>query len=117
MTFKQFKEQVDIFATVLNNLGVKKDDRVALYAPNSIEWEIAFYGLEKAGATLVPMNPQFKENEVKYEANDSGAETIVVFAPLYSLVASIKDETNIKTIIIIESEEDDKNRGLMKFFY
>jgi len=109
ITYKKFKEQVDIFATVLKDLGVKKGDRVALYAPNSIEWEISFYGLEKAGATLVPMNPQFKEIEVKYEADDSGAETIVVFAPLYSLVASIKDETNIKTIIIIESEEDNEN--------
>ncbi|MBY8987036.1 MAG: AMP-binding protein, partial [Candidatus Lokiarchaeota archaeon] len=67
LTFKQFKEQVDIFATALKNLGVKKGDMVAIYAPNSIQWEIAFYGLEKAGATLVPMNPLFKEAEVKYE--------------------------------------------------
>ncbi|MCK4383249.1 MAG: AMP-binding protein, partial [Candidatus Lokiarchaeota archaeon] len=93
MTFKQFKEQADIFATALKNLGVKKGDRVALYIPNSIQWEIAFYGLEKAGAIMVPMNPLFKETEVKYEAIDSGAETIVVFQPLYPIVAGIKDKT------------------------
>ena len=109
ITFKQFKEQVDVFATALKNLGVKKGDRVALYAPNSIQWEITFYGLEKAGATLVPMNPLFKETEVKYEANDSGAETIVVFQPLYPIVAAIKDKTNLKTIVIIESEENKEN--------
>lgn len=34
MTFKQLKEQVDIFATALKDLGVKKADRVALYGPN-----------------------------------------------------------------------------------
>ena len=111
MTFKQFKEQVDIFATALKNLGVKKGDRVALYIPNSIQWEIVFYGLEKAGAIMVPMNPLFKETEVKYEANDSGAETIVVFQPLYPIVAAVKDKTNLKTIIIIESEE---NKGNLK---
>jgi len=109
MTFKQFKEQADVFATALKNLGVKKGDRVALYIPNSIQWEIAFYGLEKAGAIMVPMNPLFKESEVKYEANDSGAETIVVFRPLYPIVAAIKDKTNLKTIIIIESEENKSN--------
>ncbi len=109
MTFKQFKEHVDIFATALKNLGVKKGDRVALYAHNSIEWEIAFYGLEKAGAILVPMNPQFKETEVKYEANDSGAETIIILRSLYPVVATVRDETNLKTIIIIESEEDKEN--------
>ena len=109
VTFKQFKDQVDIFATALKNLGVKKGDRIALFAHNSIEWEISFYGLEKVGGILVPMNPQFKETEVKYEANDSGAEIIVVFASLYPLVASVKDKTNLKTIIVIESEEDNKN--------
>ncbi|MFX0047253.1 MAG: class I adenylate-forming enzyme family protein [Candidatus Hermodarchaeota archaeon] len=106
ITFKTFKEQVDVFATALKDLGVKKGDRVALYAPNSIQWEISFYGLEKAGAILVPMNPLFKEAEVKYEINDSGAETIVVFEPLYSIVAKIKDKTKLKTIIIIETEEN-----------
>ncbi|MHA1240844.1 MAG: AMP-binding protein, partial [Promethearchaeota archaeon] len=49
--------------------------------------------------------------EVKYEANDSGAETIVVFQPLYPIVAAIKDKTSLKTIIIIESEE---NKGNLK---
>ncbi len=104
ITFKQFQEQVDIFATVLKNLGVKKGDRVALYGPNSIEWEISFYGLEKVGAILVPMNPLFKETEVEYEINDSGAETIIVSQPEYPYVASVKDRINIKNIIIIESE-------------
>ncbi|MFX0059901.1 MAG: AMP-binding protein [Candidatus Heimdallarchaeota archaeon] len=105
MTFKQFKDQVDIFATALKNLGVKKGDRVALYGPNSIQWEISFYGLEKAGAILVPMNPLFKETEVEYEANDSGAELIIVFQPLYPIVAAIKKKTNLKIIIIIELAE------------
>ena len=112
ITFKQFKEQVDIFATALKNLGVKKGDRIALYAHNSIEWEIAFYGLEKAGATLVPMNPLFKQTEVEYEANDSGAKFIIVIEPLYPIVAAIKDKTILKTIIIIESEENNENLKL-----
>ncbi|MCK4780998.1 MAG: acyl--CoA ligase, partial [Candidatus Lokiarchaeota archaeon] len=105
MTYKQFRDQVDIFATALKNLGVKKGDRVALYGPNSIQWEISFLGLERAGAILVPMNPLFKETEVEYEANDSGAETIIVSQPEYPNVAAVKDKTNIKNIIVIESGE------------
>ena len=105
MTFRQFQEQVDIFATALKDLGVKKGDRVALYGWNSIQWEISFYGLEKAGAILVPMNPLFKETEVEYEASDSGAETIIVSQPQYPNVATVKDKTNLKNIIVVESEE------------
>jgi long-chain acyl-CoA synthetase len=106
MTFKQFQEQVNIFATGLKNLGVKKGDRVALFGPNSIQWEISFFGLEKCGAILVPMNPLFKEGEVEYEANDSGVETIIVSQPEYPYVAAVKDRTKIKNIIVIESEEN-----------
>ncbi len=111
MTFKLFKEQVDIFATALKDLGVKKGDRVALYGQNSIKWEIIFFGLEKAGAVLVPMNPQFKETEVEYEANDSGAETIIVYQPLYPYVAAIKDNTNLKNIIVMELEGKEEGPG------
>ena len=108
LTFKEFKEQVDIFATVLMNLGVRKGDRVALFSPNSIEWETAFYGLEKAGAILVPMNPQFKETEAEYELNDSGAETIIVLQDLYPVIARVRTQTKLKHVIIIESEKDTK---------
>ena len=106
MSFKLFKELVDKFATALKDLGVKKGDRVALYGPNSIQWEISFFGLEKAGAILVPMNPLFKESEVEYEANDAGAETIIVSQPEYPIVAAIKKNTKLKNIIIIEEKEE-----------
>jgi long-chain acyl-CoA synthetase len=106
MSFKLFKEQVDKFATALKDLGVKKGDRVALYGPNSIQWEISFFGLEKAGAILVPMNPLFKESEVEYEANDAGVETIIVSQPEYPNVAVIKKNTKLKNILIIEEKEE-----------
>ena len=112
MTFKQLNDQVDVFSNALKNLGVKKGDRVALFSPNSIQWEISFFGLEKAGAILVPMNPQFKENEVKYELNDSGAETIIVSQNEYSKVKTIKDNTKLKNIVIIESTEKNQIKSL-----
>jgi acyl-CoA synthetase (AMP-forming)/AMP-acid ligase II len=116
MTFRQFKEKVDIFSTVLKEIGVKKGDRVALYSPNSIQWEISFFGLEKAGAILVPMNPQFKENEVEYELNDSGAETIIVSQSEYPNVAAVEDRTNLKNIIVIEATDKSYPKGTFGWF-
>ena len=102
ITFKEFKEKVDTFATILKNLGIVKGDRVALFGPNSIEWEISFYGLEMAGAILVPMNPQFKETEAKYELNDSGAETVIVSQHLYPIIAAVRAQTKLKHVIIMK---------------
>ncbi|MEM2145375.1 MAG: AMP-binding protein, partial [Candidatus Jordarchaeaceae archaeon] len=109
MTFKQFKEQVDTFATALKELGVKKGDRVAIYSPNLIQWEIAFYGISKAGAIVLPLNALFKETEIEYELKDSGTETIIVFQPMYPTVAAAKDRTKLKNIIVIESGEKPKD--------
>jgi acyl-CoA synthetase (AMP-forming)/AMP-acid ligase II len=108
MNYEEFQGKVDKFATGLINLGLKKGDRIALYAHNSIEWEISFFGLEKAGAILVPMNPQFKETEVEYEANDSGSEIIILDANLYSTVEKVKENTYLREFIIIESQENAK---------
>jgi long-chain acyl-CoA synthetase len=108
MTFRELKVKVDIFATVLKNLGVEKGDRVALFGPNSIEWEISFFGLETVGAILVPMNPQFKETEAEYELNDSGAETIVVTENLYPVIAKVRSKTSLKHVIIIESNKESR---------
>ena len=112
MTFFQFKEKADIFATVLKDLGVIKGDRVAIFAPNSIQWEICFFGMQKAGSVMVPFNPQFKETEVEYEANDSGAETIIVFEPLLPTVVAVKDKTKLKNIIVIESEQGEEKQKI-----
>ncbi len=106
LSYKQFEDRVNSLANSLRDLGIKKNDRVALYSPNSINWEIAFFGLEKAGAILVPMNPQFKESEVEYEANDSEAVAIIVFQPLYPNVEKVRRKTKLKHVIIIENDSN-----------
>ena len=43
--------------------GVRKGDRIAIWAPNIHEWIIAAMGLQSLGAILVPLNPRFKGSE------------------------------------------------------
>ena len=53
-------------------LGIEKGDRVALFLPNSCEFEIAFFGGLKAGAVMTALNPSYKEEETRYQLADSG---------------------------------------------
>ena len=116
LNFQDFKAKVDIFATILYKLNIKKGDRIALFAPNSIEWEICFYGLEKIGGILVPMNPQFKETEVKYEIEDSGAEVIIVSQNLFPIVKKVKEQIKLTNIIIIDDKiEEDLPSGVFSW--
>ncbi|MGQ9720523.1 MAG: class I adenylate-forming enzyme family protein [Candidatus Jordarchaeum sp.] len=107
ITYKEFGESVDRIATALADIGVRKGDRVIIYSPNCIEWEIACYGISKAGGIFVPMNPMFREFEVEYEIKDAEAETIIIHEGMYPIVKGVKDKTGLKNIIVIGQKQPD----------
>jgi long-chain acyl-CoA synthetase len=65
--------------TLLRHLGVQPGDRVAVMLPNIPEFAVVYYGVLRAGAVVVPMNPLLKEREVGYYAEDSDARLIVAW--------------------------------------
>jgi len=60
-------------ASWLLGRGITAGDRVGLMAPNTPEFIELYYGILRAGAVVVPMNPQFKSREVDYYLADSAA--------------------------------------------
>jgi acyl-CoA synthetase (AMP-forming)/AMP-acid ligase II len=57
----------------LKSLGVQRGDRVAIQLGNGLDWCVAFWGIQLAGAIAVPVNTRFAEPEVEYVLNDSGS--------------------------------------------
>ncbi|MFI6937129.1 long-chain fatty acid--CoA ligase [Streptomyces sp. NPDC050287] len=60
-------------AAMLRAEGVRTGDRVALMLPNVPEFVVLYYGILRAGAVVVPMNPLLKAGETEYHLRDSGA--------------------------------------------
>ncbi len=56
--------------------GVEPGDRVAIWAPNLVEWILAAVGLQSAGATLVTINTRFKGAEAGYVLRKSRARAL-----------------------------------------
>ncbi|MFJ1709135.1 long-chain fatty acid--CoA ligase [Kitasatospora sp. NPDC088346] len=65
-------------AALLRADGVRPGDRVALCMPNALHFPVAYYGILRAGAIVVPMNPLLKAREMAFALRDSGARTILV---------------------------------------
>jgi long-chain acyl-CoA synthetase len=80
-------------------MGLKPDDCVALLLPNCPQFLIAELGAWKAGAIVVPLNPLYSPDELRYLLADCGAETIVTLAPFYTRVKSVQPHTALKRII------------------
>jgi len=56
MTYEQFFDRCDRWSAALQQMGVKKGDRVAYIAPNTHEQLESFYAVPQIGAVLVPIN-------------------------------------------------------------
>ncbi|MGH2517401.1 MAG: AMP-binding protein, partial [Ktedonobacterales bacterium] len=80
-TYGELNRRANQVANALIGLGVQPGDRVALYMHNVPLFMEAYYGVLKAGGTVVPMNVLYKAGEVEYILRDSGAKVLVTFAP------------------------------------
>ncbi len=75
--------EVDTFASMVAGLlaarGIQPGDKVALTCPNLPYFTIVYYGILKAGATVVPLNVLLKGREVAYHLEDSDAKAYFCF--------------------------------------
>ena len=67
---------VDDAARALLASGIERGDRVAVWAPNSLEWIVAALGVTTAGGVLVPVNTRFRGTEAAYVLARSGARVL-----------------------------------------
>ena len=99
ITFKQLDGLVDKFAAALQNLGIQKRDRVAIYLPNIPQFVIAYYGALRAGGVVVACSPLYKDREIAHILKDAGAKVIVAWDRLYPFVQAAKSETNLTDVV------------------
>lgn len=105
MSYKELNELADRFAAALQQLGVKKGDRVAIYMANCPQFVASFYGALKAGAIAVTFNPLYAAREVEHQLKDSGAETIVVQSRFYPIVKQVRANSALKHVIVTNIKE------------
>ncbi len=79
LTYAELDASARRVASGLAQLGVVAGDKVALTCPNLPFFPIAYFGILKAGAVVVPLNVLFKRREVAYHLADSEAKAYVCF--------------------------------------
>ncbi|WP_110239988.1 long-chain-fatty-acid--CoA ligase [Nocardioides gilvus] len=79
LSYDQLNQYADLVASLLASRGVGPGDKVALTCPNLPYFTIAYYGILKAGATVVPLNVLLKGREIAYHLADSEAKAYFCF--------------------------------------
>lgn len=88
-TWATLRDEVDCCARGLLALGVRKGDRVGIWAPNRAEWTITQFASAKIGAILVNVNPAYRLHELEYSLNQSGCSTLIT-APAFRATSYIE---------------------------
>jgi long-chain acyl-CoA synthetase len=99
-SYSELHEATGHLAASLHHLGVSKGDKTILYLSNCPQWIIAWLALLRIGAVAIPISPIYTPLDLKYMANDSGAETVFCMDTNFGYVTQVLPETGLKRVII-----------------
>jgi acetyl-CoA synthetase len=100
-TFRELDRLVSQFANMLERLGIRKEDRIVLLLPPSLEYYVSMFGTLKRGAVVVPCSPLFGPEAISFRIENSKAKAIVTTRDMVSLV----DKKFASTLQLIEAEQ------------
>lgn len=98
LTYAELDEQSGRVAELLRGRGVAAGDRVAIMLPNVLVFPGVYYGILRAGAVVVPMNPLLKAREVEYYLSDSGAKVLFTWAGFEQEAAKGAEATGTQVV-------------------
>ncbi|MCX5200570.1 FadD3 family acyl-CoA ligase [Streptomyces sp. NBC_00237] len=95
ISYAELGERVERAAAACLARGVQCGDRVAIWAPNTLDWIVSALGAVTAGAVLVPLNTRFKGAEAAYVLDQSRAKLLFITGTFLgtSYVASLRRAT------------------------
>ncbi len=100
LSFAELEKLSRDFAAFLQGLpGMAKGDRVAIMAPNLLQYPVALFGILRAGMTVVNVNPLYTPRELEHQLKDSGAKAIVILENFAHTLQEVLAETPVEHVI------------------
>ena len=76
-SWKEFASEIEAYATGLQELGLRKGDRVGIWSPNRAEWLVTQFATARLGLVLVNINPAYRLAELEYALHVSGCRAVI----------------------------------------
>lgn len=87
---QQFADTVNYLSYGLTNLGIQREDKIAIIANNRPEWTFTDYAIQQAGAVSVPIYPTISENDLNFIFSDANIKYVFVSSvDLYNKVKKV----------------------------
>lgn len=109
ITYKSLDQGVDNLARGLLNLGFKGQKMVGLLLGNCSDFIYSYFAIIRAGGVVVPMNPLYKDEEVKYLLNQAEVVFLITGQSFLPMVKRIwHDIPTLQRVLITEGETGER---------
>ena len=111
ITYAELDHQAQRVAAALTAMGIAPGDHVALSCPNLPWFPMAYFGILKAGAVVVPLNVLLKPREIAYHLKDSDAKALLAFEgttelPMGAFAKTACDEAQCPNLLLMTLAPD-----------
>jgi len=100
LTYSRLQGHVRSVVARLNELGIGRNDRVAIVLPNGPNMAVAFLSVA-AGATSAPLNPAYRAPEFDFYLSDLNAKALVILAGMDSPAIKVAQDRGIPVIELV----------------
>lgn len=112
VTFGEFDRHINRVANGFLKLGVRRSDKVCLLLSNRPEFLYAWFGLNKIGAVMVPVNTAFRGQELSYIIRHSEAALVVTAEEFLPALAEVKKDAGFSRVIHVGAHREE---GILRF--
>ena len=104
-SYMEVKREVLNFAGALCQLGMEREDRIALLSEGCNAWVYSELGMLYAGGVNVPLSIKLTDNEIVFRVEHSQARFLIVSANFLNRVRGIEGRIGgVEKIIVIHSD-------------
>lgn len=116
LSYRELHALVRSAAAGLHAVGLRKGDRLCLFMPNRPDYVIAWLAASMLGVVVSPMNPAYKEREVAYQLESTGAKAILTTPALLPLVkASRGSSPDLRVVLVTGVEAPSEDPDVVAF--
>ena len=90
LTFSELAARVDRFAAALAATGIGPGDRVGIMLPNRVEWPLAWLGLARLGAVMVPVNTGYRTADAGFVLEHAGVRAVIATGAVVALLLDVR---------------------------
>jgi amino acid adenylation domain-containing protein len=112
MTYGELQERSNRLAHALREQGAAPNQLVAVLMERSLETLVALYGILKAGAAYVPIDPEYPEWRIRYMLANSEARVLITKGRYLADVSTIREELPLlETVLLVDDRDSDMAEG------